>query len=103
MASYSVQPRLDYRTIEGVNGPLVILENVKMPKFAEIVYLTLGNGEKRSGQVLEVSGSRAVVQVFEGTSDIDNRHTRVVRRPLSFRLDPLPPWRRTPTRVVFLP
>ena len=34
--TYSVQPRLDYRTIEGVNGPLVILENVKMPKFAEI-------------------------------------------------------------------
>ena len=27
MAPYSVQPRLDYRTIEGVNGPLVILEN----------------------------------------------------------------------------
>lgn len=26
-------------------------------------------------QVLEVSGKRAVVQVFEGTSGIDNRHT----------------------------
>ncbi|KAH8060367.1 hypothetical protein JL721_9128 [Aureococcus anophagefferens] len=89
MASYSVQPRLDYRTIEGVNGPLVILENVKMPKFAEIVHLTLGSGEKRSGQVLEVSGSRAVVQVFEGTSDIDNRHTHceftgdVLKMPIS--------------------
>lgn len=70
-----MSPRLDYRTIEGVNGPLVILENVKMPQFAEIVNLKLGNGEIRSGQVLEVSGSRAVVQVFEGTSDIDNRHT----------------------------
>ncbi|KAH8085518.1 hypothetical protein JL720_7504 [Aureococcus anophagefferens] len=63
MASYSVQPRLDYRTIEGVNGPLVILENVKMPKFAEIV--------------------------FEGTSDIDNRHTHceftgdVLKMPIS--------------------
>lgn len=89
MSSYSVQPRLDYRTIEGVNGPLVILENVKMPKFAEIVQLTLGSGEKRSGQVLEVSGSRAVVQVFEGTSDIDNRHTHceftgdVLKMPVS--------------------
>ena len=41
-AKYSVQPRLDYRTIEGVNGPLVILESVKMPKFAEIVNLRLG-------------------------------------------------------------
>lgn len=26
-------------------------------------------------QVLEVAGKRAVVQVFEGTSGIDNRHT----------------------------
>lgn len=28
-------------------------------------------------QILEVFGSRAVVQVFEGTSGIDNRNTRV--------------------------
>ena len=60
-------------TIAGVNGPLVLLDNVKLPKYAEIVNLTLGDGTTRSGQVLEVSGSRAVVQVFEGTSDIDNR------------------------------
>jgi hypothetical protein len=29
----------------------------------------------RRGQVLEVDGNRAVVQVFEGTSGIDNRKT----------------------------
>jgi len=66
---YAAVPRLEYRTIAGVNGPLVILDNVKLPKYAEIVNLTLGDGTTRSGQVLEVSGSRAVVQVFEGTSD----------------------------------
>jgi V-type H+-transporting ATPase subunit B len=53
----------------------VILDNVKLPKYAEIVNLTLGDGTTRAGQVLEVSGSRAVVQVFEGTSGIDNRKT----------------------------
>merc|ERR1719297_13294 len=72
---YNVVPRLEYRTIAGVNGPLVILDNVKLPRYAEIVNLTLGDGSARSGQVLEVAGSRAVVQVFEGTSDIDNRKT----------------------------
>lgn len=35
----------------------------QFPKFAEIVHLTLQDGSKRSGQVLEVSGSKAVVQV----------------------------------------
>ncbi len=69
--------RLNYRTISEVHGPLVILDNVKLPQFAEIVTLQLRNGEKRQGQVLEVYGSRAVVQVFEGTSGIDNRNTLV--------------------------
>ncbi len=47
----------------GVNGPLVILDNVKFPKYAEIVGLTLPDGTQRTGQVLEVSGNKAVVQV----------------------------------------
>ncbi len=37
--------------------------------------IRLGDGTIRRGQVLEVDGSRAVVQVFEGTSGIDNRKT----------------------------
>ena len=74
---YIVEPRLDYRTVRGVNGPLVILENVKFPRYAEIVNLTLSDGTKRRGQVLETNGDKAVVQVFEGTQGIDVKHTRV--------------------------
>jgi len=68
---------LAYKTVVGVNGPLVILDNVKFPKFAEIVNLTLPDGTVRSGQILEVSGSKAVVQVFEGTAGIDAKYTTV--------------------------
>lgn len=50
--------------MSAVNGPLVILDNVKFPKFSEIVNLRLPDGTVRSGQVLEVSGSKAVVQVL---------------------------------------
>ena len=71
-----------YRTIAGVNGPLVILDNVKLPKYAEIVNLTLGDGTTRSGQVLEVAGNRAVVQVFEGTAGIDNRKAILIESSL---------------------
>ena len=63
--------------MSGVNGPLVILDNVKFPRFAEIVSLTLPDGSKRSGQVLEVSGKKAIVQVFEGTSGVDAKKTHV--------------------------
>lgn len=70
---YIAQPRLTYRTISTVNGPLVILDKVKFPKYAEIIELSLDNGEKRRGQVLEVEGDKAVVQVFEGTSGINSK------------------------------
>lgn len=74
---YVLKPRLDYRTVSAVNGPLVVLDNVKFPRYAEIVNLTLGDGSKRRGQVLEVNGDKAIVQVFEGTTGIDNRNTHV--------------------------
>jgi len=69
------EPHLEYKTVSGVSGPLVVLDRVKNPKFAEIVNLKLGDGTIRRGQVLEVDGEKAVVQVFEGTSGIDNKHT----------------------------
>lgn len=87
--NYISQPRLTYSTVSGVNGPLVILDKVKFPRYAEIVHLTLPDGTKRSGQVLEVIGSKAVVQVFEGTSGIDAKKTAceftgdILRTPVS--------------------
>ena len=61
---YNITPRIDYRTVVKVDGPLVILDNVKFPKFAEIVNVCLSDGSVRKGQVLEISGKRAVVQVI---------------------------------------
>ncbi|KDD75010.1 alpha/beta family ATP synthase [Helicosporidium sp. ATCC 50920] len=82
-AAYVCQPRLEYRTVTGVSGPLVVVNLVKVrlrdawlkAKYAEIVNLRLGDGSIRRGQVLEVDGQRAVVQVFEGTTGIDTRGT----------------------------
>lgn len=48
---------------------------LQKPRYAEIVNLKLGDGTSRRGQVLEVDGQRAVVQVFEGTTGIDNQGT----------------------------
>jgi V-type H+-transporting ATPase subunit B len=73
----NITPRVDYRTILDVEGPLVVLDNVKFPKYAEIVNVRLGDGTMRKGQVLEIQGKRAVVQIFEGTQGIDNINTHV--------------------------
>lgn len=57
--------------------------------YAEIVNVKLGDGTRRRGQVLEVDGTKAVVQVFEGTSGVDSRGTsleftgEVLRTPVS--------------------
>jgi len=89
LRDYRVRPLLDYSSVTQVKGPLVILDNVKLPKYSEIVDITLKNGERRVGQVLEISGKQAVVQVFEGTDSIDNTYTRceftgdVLRMPIS--------------------
>ncbi|WIA14873.1 hypothetical protein OEZ85_001590 [Tetradesmus obliquus] len=72
---YVCEPHVEYRTISGVSGPLVVADGVKKPMYAEIVEVRLGDGTVRRGQVLEVDGTRAVVQVFEGTSGVDNRKT----------------------------
>lgn len=51
--------------------------------------MTLPDGTKRSGQVLEVTKTKAVVQVFEGTAGIDAKNTvceftgDILRTPVS--------------------
>ncbi|ODQ56336.1 vacuolar ATP synthase subunit B [Saitoella complicata NRRL Y-17804] len=81
-----VNPRLKYNTVSGITGPLVILDNVKYPRYNEIVNLTLPDGTRRVGQVLEVRGKKAVVQVFEGTSGVDVKKTTVEFTGESMRL-----------------
>ena len=49
----------------------------KFPSYNEIVTLTLPDGSKRGGQVLEVQGKKAIVQVFEGTTGVDVKLTHV--------------------------
>ena len=49
---------IEYRTVSGVAGPLVILDKVKGPKYQEIVNIRLGDGTTRRGQVLEVDVKR---------------------------------------------
>jgi V-type H+-transporting ATPase subunit B len=53
------------------------MENVKFPTYGEIVNVTLSDGSVRQGQILEVNKKKAVVQVFEGTSNIDNKHCHI--------------------------
>ncbi|HET6498221.1 MAG TPA: V-type ATP synthase subunit B [Coriobacteriia bacterium] len=67
----------DYRTLTYVTGPLIFVDKVEKVAYDEMVAIRLPDGSRRSGQVLEVSGSTAVIQVFEGTRGIDIDLTEV--------------------------
>ncbi|KAG9396309.1 vacuolar ATP synthase subunit B [Carpediemonas membranifera] len=71
------EPQITYKTVSSVNGPLIAAEMVKAPKYNEIVKIDMGQGQSRTGQVLEIHGNKAVVQVFEGTSGINAKDTAV--------------------------
>ncbi|MDR2830417.1 MAG: ATP synthase subunit B [Methanobrevibacter sp.] len=66
----------EYTTVTEVAGPLMIVEGVKGVAYSEIVEIETPNGEHRRGQVLEVKDDLAVVQVFEGTTDLNTKTTK---------------------------
>ncbi|AID44264.1 V-type ATP synthase subunit B [Candidatus Arthromitus sp. SFB-mouse-Japan] len=74
----------EYSTIREVVGPLMMVDEVFGVKYDELVDIELGNGEKRRGKVLEVNGSKAMVQIFEGSSGISPFMTKCkfLARPL---------------------
>ena len=67
----------DYRTLSYVTGPLIFVENVNNVAYDEMVAIRMPDASLRSGQVLEVSGTTAVIQVYEGTQGIDIDATEV--------------------------
>ncbi|MBS4456455.1 V-type ATP synthase subunit B [Tuanshanicoccus lijuaniae] len=67
----------EYRSVEEVVGPLMIVDGVEGVKYNELVEIETQTGEVRRGQVLEVQESRAVVQLFESSSGINLANTKV--------------------------
>jgi V/A-type H+-transporting ATPase subunit B len=62
-----------YKTIIQSSGPLVIVE---LPSNAQVVYeelvsIELADGSKKHGRVLEISDTKAVVQMFEDTQGLN--------------------------------
>lgn len=66
----------EYRTINSLSGPLMMVEKVTDVRYDELVEIELSSGEKRRGRVLEVTSDMALVQVFEGTTGIDVKTTK---------------------------
>ncbi|MEW5761316.1 MAG: ATP synthase subunit B [Candidatus Thermoplasmatota archaeon] len=61
----------EYKTITDIAGPLLFVEKTEPVGYGELVSISLPDGTKKRGQVLDTSRDIVVVQVFEGTAGID--------------------------------
>ena len=67
----------EYKSVQEVVGPLMIVEGVEGIKYEELVEIQTQTREKRRGRVLEIDGDRAMIQLFEGSAGINLKDTTV--------------------------
>ena len=78
----------EYRNIQEVVGPLLLVENVSGVTYDELVEIEQKSGEIRRGKVLEVNGDKALVQLFESSHGlkIDDSKVRFLGRGIELSL-----------------
>ncbi len=80
----------EYRTIQEVAGPLMLVRGVEGVTYEELGEIELANGEIRRCRVLEIDGSNALVQLFENSAGINiaNSKVRFLGRGIEFGVSP---------------
>ncbi len=67
----------EYRTIQEVAGPLMLVRGVENVKYDEMGEIELANGEVRRCRVLEIDGGNALVQLFDSATGINLSNSKV--------------------------
>lgn len=76
----------EYKTIEEVSGPLMLVRGVSGVNYDDLGEIELSNGEKRRCKVLEIDGENALVQLFESSAGINLSNSKVRFLGRSMRL-----------------
>lgn len=67
----------EYRTIEEVAGPLMLVKNVENVNYNDLGEIELADGEVRRCKVLEINGTDALVQLFDSSAGINLSNSKV--------------------------
>ena len=80
----------EYRTIEEVTGPLMMVRGVENVKYDELGEIELEDGRLRHCRVLEIEGTDALVQLFESSIglNIERSTVRFLGRGLELGVSP---------------
>lgn len=79
---------IEYLGLNNIEGPLAVVDGVEGAAYEDMVTMTLDDGTKRIGRVIEIDGPRAVIQVFEGTVGLSlvNTKTKIMGKPMEIAL-----------------
>ena len=80
----------EYRTVSSARGGLLTVTNAPGIAFGDRVLISDIAGGRRNGQVIRSSNREVLIQVFEGTDnlDIENTWVRFLDQPLEIALSP---------------
>ncbi len=80
--------RIEYMKLEKIEGPLIVLSNVKDVAYGEMVSIKIDGVETRKGKIIKIDGCNVIVQVFEGTTGISTHNAAVkfMGEPMSIPL-----------------
>ena len=67
----------EYRTIQEVSGPLMLVTGVDGVTYNELAEIELADGEIRRCKVLEIDGGNALVQLFDASTGINLSNSKV--------------------------
>ena len=67
----------EYRTIQEVAGPLMLVTGVENVSYDELGEIELKSGETRRCKVLEINGGNALVQLFESSTGLNLESSKV--------------------------
>jgi len=67
----------EYRTIQEVAGPLMLVQGVEGVTYDEMGEIELASGETRRCKVLEINGTDALVQLYESSTGINLSDSKV--------------------------
>ncbi len=67
----------EYRTIQEVAGPLMLVRGVENVAYDELGEIELASGERRRCRVLEIDDGNALVQLFEASTGINLESSKV--------------------------
>ncbi len=81
---------LEYCKVSSVHGALIFLKGVKDVAYGDRVVIRDKQGRRRNGQVIRSSAEVVLVQVFEGTDnlDLENTWVRFLDEPFELSLSP---------------